>query len=681
MLPLNKSEWDMPDIEIQEPPAWTYKATARILRLSLESNSSTGAFRQAIKSIIAIPELGLLDMAAGYLAGQQTNSLRLVYQHNIDWQTIESEFNFNEGQDFVEKYETRGQKRYRFILRSSDGDVLGLSKFATLSINPLSDENIVFIKSLLNDVAILIEKRRVDSINSQLAELAGVSPNEMYLIDAETLTIFQANHATQIKTGYRPDQILGKSSTFFKKGMTKEDYRNLVQPLLDGTQDVVTFEGVQKRRDGTTYEASYRVWRLGSPDGIILNEVVEDDTDHKQVLRLLQATFNSFPGGICVIDSTLQLVIANHKLYELMDIPENEFPVGSTYENMLRYMALRGDYGEGDPEEQVEKRISHARLFLEHSFERLRADGTILEVSASPLPGGGSVITYMDVTVRRRAEQELIRHRDQLEEAVRSRTVELEEKSRQLADALEHERRVNALQRQFVSMASHEFRTPLAIIDGAAQRILRRKAQVDATFLEEKSKQIRTAVSRVVELMESILSSGRLEEGRIAIKPGECSIRQVLAESCAKRAEIATNHNIRLDAGNLPETIIADKSAIEQIFTNLLSNAVKYSPNAPDIDVHGRLEGDCAVISVSDHGIGIDKDDLPFMFERYFRARTSTGIAGTGIGLNLVKQIAEMHGGNITLESKAGQGSTFTVSLPVGGPEMSQPENKDSQAA
>jgi signal transduction histidine kinase len=138
-------------------------------------------------------------------------------------------------------------------------------------------------------------------------------------------------------------------------------------------------------------------------------------------------------------------------------------------------------------------------------------------------------------------------------------------------------------------------------------------------------------------------------------------------------------HIITCKLVDLPVTIQADSGALEQVFTNLLSNAVKYAPDAPEIDVVARGEGGEVVISVRDRGLGIDEEDLPQMFERFFRAKTSTGIVGTGIGLNLVKNLVEMHGGSVAIESKKGEGSTLTVRLPVDGPE--ETEELDSQAA
>ncbi|CDZ44291.1 sensor histidine kinase [Neorhizobium galegae] len=262
------------------------------------------------------------------------------------------------------------------------------------------------------------------------------------------------------------------------------------------------------------------------------------------------------------------------------------------------------------------------------------------------------------------SERRLRQHRDELEKIVLDRTAEVQEKNIELDRLLQHERGINALQRRFVGMISHEFRTPLAVIDGAAQRLTRTKAAATPQFLEGKALQIKGAVARMVELMESILAAGRLETGTIAINKELGSLSSILRHCIASRAEISKSHTISHDLEALPALQMIDGAAIERVFSNLLSNAVKYSPAGSKIRVSGWKEGQRVLVSVSDSGIGMDADDLPKLFEPYFRARSATGIAGTGIGLNIVKEIVELHGGSISVQSILGKGTTFTVELP-----------------
>jgi PAS domain S-box-containing protein len=265
----------------------------------------------------------------------------------------------------------------------------------------------------------------------------------------------------------------------------------------------------------------------------------------------------------------------------------------------------------------------------------------------------------------RESEQRLLEHRDKLEKLVEVRTAEVSKKNAELDRLLQQEREVNALQRRFVAMISHEFRTPLAIIDSAAQRLTRTKTAVTSEYLSEKSGQIKGAVARMVELMESILAAGRLRTGTIAIDRQPCSLVAVIDEAVKRRRDISASHQIHVNLASLPQLVAFDRDAIDRVISNLLSNAVKYSAHSSDIYIQGWQEDGLAKVSVRDAGIGMDEDDLPRLFEPYFRARSSTGIAGTGIGLNIVREIVELHGGTISVSSEIGRGTTFTIALPL----------------
>ena len=265
---------------------------------------------------------------------------------------------------------------------------------------------------------------------------------------------------------------------------------------------------------------------------------------------------------------------------------------------------------------------------------------------------------------KRLAEEERRRMVEERREAGR-KAEEDKRQTEQLAQALQKEQELNTLQRDFVSLVSHEFRTPLTIIDGAAQRLVRRKEMVTPEDLVARTDKIRAAVQRMTGLIEGTLYASRLDAGAIRMERQPCDLKGLIREVCARQAEISQFHDIRVDVAGLPEDIHADPKLLDQVFTNLMSNAVKYTPDDPHIEVKGWTDGDFAAVSVRDHGVGVPADDLPRLCERFFRARTSTGITGTGIGLNLVKQLMEMHQGTIEVDSVEGQGSVFTVRLPI----------------
>jgi len=287
--------------------------------------------------------------------------------------------------------------------------------------------------------------------------------------------------------------------------------------------------------------------------------------------------------------------------------------------------------------------------------------------------------TGADRTAEVRDQAELIRHRDHLQDLVNEATKELNNRAKDLRSALTKEKELNEVQRQFVSMASHEFRTPLSIIDSAAQRILRKVENLTPEDTTKRIEKIRGAVARMTQLMESTLDAARIEDGKINIEIEQCDLRYIILEVTMHQIELSPDHKITCNLQELPDFVMGDKGSFGQIFSNLVSNAVKYSPDVFDIQVKGRQDGDYVVVEVKDKGLGISEQDVPKMFQRFFRAETSAGIAGTGIGLNLVKTLVELHSGTIKVQSQKDAGSTFTVRLPIQGP--AKIESTDGKAA
>ena len=267
---------------------------------------------------------------------------------------------------------------------------------------------------------------------------------------------------------------------------------------------------------------------------------------------------------------------------------------------------------------------------------------------------------------------------DEIHERKRAQAA-LQLANKELKNVVEKEKELNEVQRQFILVSSHEFRTPLATIDMTAQRLISRfnKDLLTPEDAANKVKKIRSSVARMMRLMESNLAIARMEEGMFNTTIENCDIGKVIQEVSERHQDIAPKHIISCDLKDLPEIIQADVDAIEHIFTNLISNAIKYAPDAFEIDVIARTEGPHVAVSVRDRGKGIDQDDLHKIGERFFRAKTSIGVPGTGIGLNLTKTLIKRHGGTLNCESAAGEGSTFTVRLPIAGPDLKeQPETK-----
>jgi two-component system OmpR family sensor kinase len=246
-----------------------------------------------------------------------------------------------------------------------------------------------------------------------------------------------------------------------------------------------------------------------------------------------------------------------------------------------------------------------------------------------------------------------------------------------LEEQLANEQRLALLQRNFVSMASHEFRTPLTVIDGHARRLDKIREAVKPAEIGERAGKIRSAVLRMTHLIDNLLNSSRLIDGGAALyfHPAEMDMTALLQEVCQLHREMVPGVQIVERISGAPLPMVGDAKLLFQVVSNLLSNAIKYSPGGGAIEVEGRSSADEIIVAVADRGIGIPPSDRDRLFERYHRGSNVSGIVGTGVGLYLVKIALELHHGRVEVDSKEGEGSCFTIRLPhepaAGGPDRS----------
>lgn len=236
-----------------------------------------------------------------------------------------------------------------------------------------------------------------------------------------------------------------------------------------------------------------------------------------------------------------------------------------------------------------------------------------------------------------------------------------------LQQKLTEEQRLTLLQRNFISMASHEFRTPLGIVDGHAQRLISMRDRLAPEDLAERARKIRNAAQRMTQLIDNLIGSARLIDVSIEayFRPVAVDAIAVLREACHTQRELTPTAQILESASTARLFVRGDTHLLLQLFGNLLSNAVKYSPSGGLICLRARQEGGSAVLAVADSGIGVPEKDQQRLFERYFRGSNTSGISGTGVGLYLVSRIVELHRGTVSVSSREGIGSTFTVHLPL----------------
>jgi PAS domain S-box-containing protein len=306
----------------------------------------------------------------------------------------------------------------------------------------------------------------------------------------------------------------------------------------------------------------------------------------------------------------------------------------------------------------------------------LKKDGTEfpLEISLSPYSTDEKkfVIAFIiDITRRKQAESKLKNYSVELEKQVRNRTLILEEAIEQLENtklelhnSLEKERELSELKTRFVSMASHEFRTPLTTMLTSLSLVNKYGEKNDKTSQAKHVGKIKSSIHNLTDILNDFLSVSKLEEGKIENLPQMLDIPSFISEIISEMEFLAVNNQI-IQYKHEGETIgNLDKKLLKNILFNLISNAIKFSPEGGIIDIKSCIEDSKFKISVQDHGIGISKEDQKHLFERFFRGHNAMHIQGTGLGLSIIAKYAELMNGTINFESQENRGTTFTTIIP-----------------
>lgn len=401
--------------------------------------------------------------------------------------------------------------------------------------------------------------------------------------------------------------------------------------------------------------------------------------------RQVNALFEHATEGIVLTNNRGQIVLVNPAALKLFGYEKEEL-LGQPIEVLIpsRFHGNHENYRKGFYKHPSNRTMGHGRDLFAKTRNGVEFP---VEVSLSHYKQGEEqfVIAFIvDITARKQAEQEMLDQKTQLEQItadmrklnaeletkVEDRTLilrealqELERSQMELSEALNKEKELNEIKSRFVSMASHEFRTPLSTVLSSASLIGKYTQSEDQDKRDKHIRRIRDSVKHLNVLLEDFLSLGKLEEGRIRAEAVTFPVREFIHE-------VVDEMNLILKPGQKIETsfvgaptFYTDSRLLRNIIINLLSNAIKFSPEGAAIWLNVDNSRPQLQLSVKDQGMGISEEDQQHLFSSFFRAKNVINIEGTGLGLHIVKRYVELLNGTISLQSELNAGTTVTVIL------------------
>jgi len=396
--------------------------------------------------------------------------------------------------------------------------------------------------------------------------------------------------------------------------------------------------------------------------------LLDDATEALQYNRdLLQSAIDQVRHGLSVFDKDLRLVFWNRRFREMLDVPTDLGRVGVPLDRILRTCAERGDFGPGEVNALVADRLSKLTVTRETFQERFDDGRRIIEVRTAPMPQGGFVSTFSDITERMQAAAELAKANESLERRVLERTNELLEANQALAVAKMQADEANLDKTRFIAAASHDILQPLNAARLYATSLIERPLEpTDASIAHN----IDAALQSVEEIFSALIEISRLDAGRQAPEISDFALGELLDQLELEFAPQAREKGLELRFVRTQAWVSSDRRLLRRILQNLVSNAIKYTP-AGKVLVGTRRKGGRLSIGVYDTGLGIRPSDQTLIFKEFQRldgaAATERGI---GLGLSIVERICRMLDYEVAIRSEVGRGSHFSIALPRAEPRI-----------
>ena len=439
-------------------------------------------------------------------------------------------------------------------------------------------------------------------------------------------------------------------------------------------------EQAEKTLSGITGVATARSLLTNiNPGGQVnVEEVVSIVRDTTRALRfnqdMLYASFENVATGISVVNKDLELAAWNKSYERMFDLPPGYLHIGMPVSKIVRFNARRGMLGHGDVESLVQRRMDLLLKGNPYETRRHQTDGIIIEIKGRPLPNGGYVTTYDDITDFIQTQHEIERARDSLEQRVTERTETIENINRELIeeiqrrtnteneliDAKSDAEMANRSKSEFLALASHDILQPLNAAKLFTDALIERGSVSDL----QTASSIKSSLESASSIISTLLEIARLDTGALKPRNTHFSLAE-LFESLVSEYSVLLGEDREVRAVSTSLWVYSDKSYLRRVMQNLLSNAIKYGESGKVL-LACRRRGDRVELGVYDQGSGIGDSEKELIFNDFYRSQRHSKFEGVGLGLSVTNRLTEMMGSQIDLVSEAGKGSYFYLSVPRG---------------
>ncbi|MGK7929347.1 MAG: PAS domain S-box protein [Spirulina sp.] len=496
------------------------------------------------------------------------------------------------------------------------------------------------------------DRKQAEAELAKLSLVASKTDNLVIISDRDG-AIEWVNESFTKTTQYTLEEVRGRKPGQFLQGALTDP--KTIEQMRQVVCDRTSFVGevLNYRKDGTPYWLALSINPVCNDRGELTNFIaIESDITQRKESELalqvsekrLQLALEASGDGLWDWNIATGEVYFNHLWCEMLGYRQEELSGRiETWQTLIH------------PEDLSQFRESLDAHFQEssHSFAldyRLRMGsgewkwvagyGKVVDrdETGKPLRAIG---THRDISDRKQAEQEVLK-------------------------ALTKEKELNQLKSGFITIASHEFRTPLTVIIAAAKLLEHYDDKLSREQKKQQLERLLRASDRLLRLLEDILILGKADAGKIECNPAPMDLKVFCEELLAElRLSDDDRHELIFsDRGSTDHKVSLDENLLHHILSNLLSNALKYSPVNGEVELELQIRDRHAIFKVSDRGIGIPPEDMPHLFEAFHRAKNSRNIQGTGLGLAIVKRAVNLHSGTISVESRAGGGTMFAVTIP-----------------